>query len=305
MELEKSTIPFRAEMEAALGQAAPKPKQAPDRWGDMREHVFWGALYHAALIAGQRAYPAFKPHRTPNPAGEFRLYLRHMAAMPIRRFRRRLATRAIRRATFPYHVALLQLAHDANFLANSTFTSQRSFLTPVFETFANGAPAHHHLVIKAHPLDDGREPLQPLIRELARTCGLKDRVQLLTGGKLAALLDNAQSAVTVNSTAAEQVLWRGLPLKAFGRAVYNRPEFVSGQSLTDFFANPAPPDPEAYKIYRQYLLQTSQMSGGFYSARSRRRLLRLLPDAMLRAESPYDTLEKPAATPAQHIRLVR
>ena len=37
--------------------------EAPDRWGDMRAHVFWGAAYHAVLLSGNRGYPGFRPHR--------------------------------------------------------------------------------------------------------------------------------------------------------------------------------------------------------------------------------------------------
>ena len=57
--------------------------------------------------------------------------------------------------------------------------------------------------------------------------GVADRVHYVRGGKLAQLLDEARSAITVNSTAAQQVLWRGIPLKTFGEAVYAKPEFVS------------------------------------------------------------------------------
>ncbi len=215
-----------------------------------------------------------------------------------------MATIAIRLQTHPYHVVLLQLAHDANFLDNGRFNSQSDFLHSVFDGFARGAPAHHRLVIKAHPLEDGREPLAPLVKSLTGEFGLHGRVCLLTGGKLARLLDGAESAVTVNSTAAEQVLWRGLPLKSFGPAAYHRPEFASSQSLDKFFASPSLPNTEAYEIYRRFLLATSQTPGGFYGLRNRRKLYRKLPDLMLRAKDPYETvLNRPAAGP-QHLKVV-
>ena len=34
------------------------------------------------------------------------------------------------------------------------------FLAVVMDGFAKGAPPHHHLVFKAHPLEDGRVPLR-------------------------------------------------------------------------------------------------------------------------------------------------
>ena len=279
-------------------------RAAPDRWGAVRQHVFWGAVYHGLLLAGARAYPGYRPHRHPTPTGEFWLYLRHLLSLPKRRWQRRIATWRVRHGKFPYHVALLQLAHDANFRGYGDFSDQAAFLDHVCSAFARGAPCHHHLVLKAHPLEDGREPLRPLVRRLSKTHDLKGRVHLITGGKLARLLDGAESAVTVNSTSAEQALWRGLPLKVLGRAVFNRPEFASEQPLPDFFARPAHPDHEAYLAYRRYLLQTSQISGGYYAAEARRMALRRLPDLMLASQDPYDLFENLDASTRQHMRIV-
>jgi len=143
------------------------------------------------------------------------------------------------------------------------------------------------------------------IDRLASTYGVEARVHYVHGGKLAQLLDHARSAVTVNSTAAQQVLWRGLPIKTFGRAVYAKPEFVSTQPIEAFFAQPARPDNRAYRDYRAYLLETSQVPGGFYSTRGRRQLLRQVVDMMLSPEDPYDALAQGTAAPRQQLRVVK
>ena len=52
----------------------------------------------------------------------------------------------------------------------------------------------------------------------------------------------------------------------FGHAVYTQPEFVSEQPLPEFFAGASRPDNRAYKDFRRYLLETSQLPGGFYSS---------------------------------------
>ncbi len=293
-----------AEMRRALSQAGAEPPEAPDHWGDMREHVFYGALYHAFVMLANRRYRHFRPHRSITVAGEFRLHLKRLALMPWQRLERWLATARIKRGGFPYHLVLLQLEHDASFRFHSPFASMTEFISSVIEGFAAGAPGHHHLVFKAHPLEDGRAPIAPAIRDTARACGIADRVHFVRGGKLAALLDHAKSAVTVNSTAAQQVLWRGLPLRAFGTAVFAKPEFVSDQALRDFFSAPRRPDPEAYRDYRQYLLETSQITGGFYAARSRRQLLRQVVDMMLCPVDPYDALESGIAAPRQQLTVV-
>ena len=295
------------QMAAAMEGSASVPAEAPDRWGDLRAHMFWGAVYHGALLAGRGRYPGFQPHRAPGVEAEFGLHARRLLRLPVRAAWRATASLAIRHGGFPYHVVLMQLAHDANFRDNGPFPSQRAFLETVFRGFSEGAPRHHRLVVKAHPLEDGREPLRPLIRELSGAYALQGRVHYVSGGKLAPLLRGAASAVTVNSTSAEQALWRGLPVKAFGRAVYNRPEFVSDQAVAAFFASPSPPDHAAYVTYRAFLLATSQIPGGFYGFRSRRKLLRQLPDLLLADESATDRLlvgSRSVAAEPQHIRIV-
>lgn len=297
-----TTVP---QMRAALGRSDPDLPEAPARWGDMREHMFWGALYHGCVLAGSLSYPAFRPHRHLSVLQEFRLYLRRFLMLPLHKLERALATLRITFGGFPYHLVILQLEHDASFQAHSPFSTMTEFLALVCEGFAKGAPAHHHLVFKAHPLEDGRIAVKAAIRRLATENGLDGRVHFVRGGKLAQLLNHARSAITVNSTAAQQALWRGLPLKIFGAAVYGKPEFVSSLPLADFFAQPDRPDTRAYRDYRYFLLETSQVAGGFYSARGRRALLRQLADMILQAEDPYDALIKGTSAPRQQLRLVR
>jgi len=293
-----------AEMRAALAASDMDTALPPASWGDMRQHIFYGALYHGCVLALNRGYRRFRPHRAIGVGAEFALYLRRLLFMPVLALERRLATRRIRTGGFPYHVALLQLEHDASFLAHSPFSSITEFLDVVIRGFAEGAPPHHHLVVKAHPLEDGRAPVRATLRRLVAAHGLTGRVHYLRGGKLAPLLDEARSAVTVNSTAGQQVLWRGIPLRTFGAAVYAKPEFVSTLPLPEFFAGAGRPDRRAYADYRRYLLETSQLPGGFYSAQGRRQVLRQVVDMMLSADDPYDALSRGTAAPRQQLRVV-
>jgi len=294
-----------ARMRAELASRDPEITDAPARWGDTRQHVFYGALYHFHVLFRNGAYRKFCPHRDLGVAQEFRLYLRRLLGMPRRALQRRLATRAIKRGGFPYHLVLLQLPHDTSVKAHSPFARMEDFLLMVLEAFAAGAPQHHHLVFKGHPLDDGRVPMRRIALRLAAERGLSARVHFVRGGKLAELLDEAQSAVTINSTAAQQALWRGLPLRAFGDAVYSKPEFVSEQPLAEFFSAPLKPDTRAYRDFRRYLLETSQVPGGFYSARGRRQLLRRVSDMVLSAHDPYDALHSANAAPRPGLRVVK
>ncbi len=293
-----------AGMAAALGPEAEDLPVAPARWGDLRQHIFWGAAYHAWVLAGAWAYPGFRPHRTESVLQELGLYLRRIATLPMRRLQRRWSERQVLGGGFPYHLVLLQLAHDASFRSHSPFPGIDAFIRLVLEGFAEGGPPHHHLVFKAHPLEDGRAPLARIIRDEARALGLDGRVHFVPGGKLAQLLNRAETAVTVNSTAAQQALWRGLPVRAFGAAVYAKPGLVSDQPLPAFFAAPQRPDLAACRLFRRYMLSTSQVRGGFYGAQGRREALRRIVDMMLRATDPYDSLAQAGAAARQHLRVV-
>jgi capsular polysaccharide export protein len=290
-----------AEMRAALAQTQSDAVQAPAVWGDMRQHVFYGALYHFFVMVMNGRYRHFRPHRELTVLSEFRLYLRRLLLMPLYTAERWAAGLRIRLGGFPFHLVLLQLEHDASFRAHSPFASMTEFIDLCMRGFAEGAPRHHHLVFKAHPLEDGRVGMRAAIHAAAARHAVAGRVHFIRGGKLAALLAEARSAVTVNSTAAQQVLWRGLPLRAFGRAVFDKPEFVSTQPLAEFFARPDRPDSRAYRDYRQFLLETSQIPGGYYSSRGRRQLMRQIVDLMLAAEDPYDALTSGKAAPRQQL----
>ena len=292
------------DMRKALENSDMDTALPPASWGDMRQHIFYGAAYHGCVLLFNRKYRNFRPHRALTVRQEFALYLKRLVLMPFQAIDRRIATWRIRHGGFPYHLALLQLEHDASFQKHSPFDTMTEFLETVIENFANGAPRHHHLVVKAHPLEDGRTPIRAELRRLARQHGIFDRVQYVRGGKLARLLNEARSAVTVNSTAAQQVLWRGIPLKTFGEAVYAKPEFVSTKPLRDFFAGAERPDRKAYGDYRRYLLETSQVAGGFYSSNGRRQLLRQAVDMMLSPDDPYDALITGTAAPRQQLQAV-
>ena len=250
-------------------------------------------------------YRKFQRHRELPLVAETALYTRRLMLMPFIALDRIISTFRIKHGGYPYHIALLQLEHDSSFQMHSPFDRMEDSLALVIEGFAKGAPKHHHLVFKAHPLEDGRSPLRRIISRLAKERGVSARVHYVRGGKLAQILDHARTAATVNSTAAQQVLHRGIPLKVFGKAVYAKPEFVSDLSIEKFFTRPARPDNHAFKDYRRYLLETSQVPGGFYSARGRRQLMRQVVDMMLDKRDPYDALRSGKAPPRQQLRVVK
>ena len=294
-----------AEMQKALEPLDTDSVDAPALWGDMRQHIFYGALYHWFVMFRNSAFQHYKGHRELPVRREFQLYFKRLLMMPFHSLSRTLHTKRILASGYPFHIALLQLEHDTSFQVHSPYATMPEFIADVIDGFAKGAPRHHHLVFKAHPLENDRRNLMHEVRRIAAEYGVTERVHYVRGGKLQRLLNSTRSAVTVNSTAGQQVLSMGIPLKAFGQAVYDKPEFVSHQPLAEFFAHPERPDTRAYRDYRQFLLETSQIPGGFYSKRGRRQLMRMVIDLMLAAEAPESALLNGKAAPRQQLRLIR
>ena len=279
-----------SEMRATLRDTASEVRRPPARWGDMRQHKFYGAFYHFLVLVANRRYRKFTSHRALPVRDEFRLNLRRLILTPFHSLTRAIQWRHFRLSGDPYLLVPMQLEHDSNLQGHSPFTLNREFVEEVVAEFARSAPRHHHLLFKAHPLEDGRARNRRFIREAAARHGVTGRVHYFRGGKLADMLAHARAVITVNSTAAQQALWRGLPVKALGRAVYCKPGLVSVQSLAEFLADPSAPDMASYRVFRDYLLQTSQVPGGFYSRRSRAHALRLVADLILAPDDPYQAL---------------
>jgi capsular polysaccharide export protein len=277
------------QMAQALGPAAPPAEGPHDGWGAHRPHLWHSALYHARLLLPSRRYGRHRSRRDLTLWRELGQYLRRLAWLPLRRFVQRLQARRLLATGQSYHLVLLQLSFDCSMQVHSDYRNSAEFVGDCIEAFARGAPAQDCLVFKSHPFEDGRERLGQVIANAAARLGVDRRVLFLDGGPtLTALLDGARSAVTVNSTAAQQALWRGLPVAALGRAVYAKPGLVSGQSLEAFFADPKRPDQQAYWQFRQFLSQTSQLKGSFYSRSGIATLLEALPAALLATADAYD-----------------
>ncbi len=290
-----------AQMRAALREQINEVRRPPAHWGDMRHHKFYGAFYHFLILVANGRYRAYSGHRAIGVVQEFRLNLRRLVLAPAYNLGRALQWRRLRLSGWPYNLVLMQLEHDSNFLGHSPFTRNAQFVRTVIEGFARAAPRHHHLIFKAHPLEDGRAGNRAAIHAAATEHGVSDRVHYVRGGKLAEILSHARAVVTVNSTAGQQALWRGIPVKTLGRAVYDKPGLVSEQTLEEFLADPDAPDPQAYRVFRDYLLQTSQIPGGFYASRSRAHALRLVADMLLSPDDPYQALATGRILPRQQL----
>ncbi|MEM0987785.1 MAG: capsule biosynthesis protein CapA [Pseudomonadota bacterium] len=276
-------------MAQALGQGAKPEAEVPATWGDARQHLWHSFLYHARCLLPTRSFNRFPRHRRLPLWREAAWYTLRYARLPSIWLYRSIQQWLLLRSNRVFHLALLQLSFDASMQDHSDYDSTSKFVEDVIDAFAEGAEPDEYLVVKAHPFEDGRERLGSVIREMAQDLGVGKRVIFVDGGKkLASLLDRARSAITVNSTAAQQALWRGLPVAALGRAIYRKPSLVSEQNLVDFMRHPRRPDLRSYWLFRSFMMQTSQFRGSYYAAAGIEELLLTLPRAMLSDIDRYD-----------------
>src|SRR6056297_3223692 len=70
------------EMRDRLAQSDVDLPTPPAHWGDMRQHIFYGALYHWFVMFRNRRYPGFKPHRALPVHREALLYTKRLLLMP-------------------------------------------------------------------------------------------------------------------------------------------------------------------------------------------------------------------------------
>lgn len=204
------------DMRTALDRPDATMPLPPAHWGDMRQHIFYGAAYHWFVMFLNGQYPNFKPHRSLSVSSEFGLYIKRLLTMPYNRIHRRIATSRIAWGGFPYHLVLLQLEHDASFQIHSRFGTMAEFLEEIVENFAKSAPKHHHLVFKPHP-----DVIAGLRKgHIDPETALEFCDQILGNANIAEVLDQVDVVHTITSLTGFEALLRGRDVTTYGAPFY-------------------------------------------------------------------------------------
>ena len=135
------------------------------------------------------------------------------------------------------------------------------------ESFARHASMETRLVIKNHPLDMGLINYRKLIRDLSDRFALSGRVDYMETGNLEILLRHAQGTVTVNSTVGSLSLELNCPTITLSDPIYNLPGLTFQGGLDDFWRERPLPDAELFRRFRNTVIHTTQVNGGFYTWR--------------------------------------
>lgn len=231
-------------------------------------HVTHISLYYFVELMGRPAFPHFRPDYDPPP---WRQAFGHVGrALTSRRAETRSRIRTLLEGDQPFVLVCLQRDGDSQLVRHSPFPDNSAFLAQVLDSFAAQAPAKLHLVVKGHPLDAGVIDMQAQTKRLAEARGLAGRVHHLDGGVLADLCRASQGLVVNNSSAALSALGFGTPVKVLGRAFFDMDGLTDRRPLDQFWWDPQAPDPALFARFRTWVIDNTQINGGFHGPAARR-----------------------------------
>lgn len=221
--------------------------------------------YHLGGALNRICYPRYNTHAPYNAAAEYTGYIRR--AVTLRRYAeqdRRIVEQTIVRPQ-PHFLLPLQLDSDAQIRDHSAFNDMRDVMDHVMQSFATCAPAYARLVVKNHPLSPGLRNYRKITGALARQHGLEGRVDFLESGHMPTLLNHVKGVVTVNSTAGASALFHQTPTIALSNPIYSMPGLTHQGGLDTFWQSPEKPDRVLFKRFRNTVIHTTQINGGFYT----------------------------------------
>lgn len=249
-------------MAAAAGLPDPdfRQKYTQRLWVEALSHL----AYNLPNVFFWFLYPHYRTHAINHPLAEYAGWTRKLLSSRRARHEAQKTVETLLGSSTPFFLFPLQRETDYQIRAHSPFASQAQALELVFRAFAE-APRNCHLVIKAHPLDNGLLDWAKLCWKMAARFGLADRIHYVADGDLAKLLDHAQGVVTINSTVGIHALRAGRPVKVLGTALFDMEGLTDQQPLHGFFRQPRAPNLGLLDAFLRLLAATIQLRGNFHS----------------------------------------
>lgn len=252
----------RKKINSYADKIIPKPDRNVGK--PMRAQIFITFIYYLAILCGG-LFARQHNHRQFPPITEAYLWFTRFAINEWRKHKSRKIYERLQTNAPEFFMFTLQLSEDYQIRTHSDFGSTTRSIYLVISSFAKHAAQDDMLVIKNHPLDNGKVNYSKIIKRTAKDLGVTQRILYVESGSLIHLLDNAKGLVCVNSTSGLQSIHRAIPTKILAPAIYNFKGLVDDQPLDKFWTNPKAPDNDFYQNFRKYLIDTNQINGSFYS----------------------------------------
>lgn len=222
-------------------------------------------LYHVACSADWLRYPGYHTHATVSAAAEYIGFLRRSTKVKAQERTDAAVIAKLAADATPFYFLPLQLNSDAQIREHSSFADMTEVMAFVMASFAAHAPGDARLVIKNHPLEMGASDYPQIIAQLQHRYALDGRVDYLETGDLMILLKHALGVVTVNSTVGGLSLQLGCPTITLSDPIYNVAGLTFQGRLDDFWRARVAPDAALFQAFRNTVIHTTQVNGGFYS----------------------------------------
>ncbi|MCX7098189.1 MAG: capsular biosynthesis protein [Methylococcales bacterium] len=245
-------------------------------------------VYHTAGLWNPLLFPHYHTHAPVNAAFEYFGYIRRLPLLHFLKPRDQALVETLHSTATPFYLLPLQLGSDAQIREHSPFTDMAGVMAYVMASFAKFAPPESKLLIKNHPLDMGLVNYPKVIRGLEARFDLVGRVIYIETGDLGSLLKHALGMVTVNSTAGTLSLAYNCPTITLSNPVYNLPGLTFQGELDDFWQQGHKPDDFLFRCFRNTVIHTTQVNGGFYC---RKGIALAVKNSVSRLESERSPLE--------------
>ena len=210
-------------------------------------------------------YPGYQTHAPYSVWTEYAAYIRRGWKLRGRTRQDAQSISHLIRHDQRFYLLALQLNSDTQIRQHSGFDSMNDVIDLVLRSFAEFAPADAILVIKNHPLDPGIDDHEGTVAALARQLGIAERVIFLESGHLPSLLSHTVGVIVVNSTVGGSALVHAAPTISLGKALYDLPGLTFQGDLDAFWRDAEPPDMRLFRNFRNVVIHTTQINGGFYT----------------------------------------
>lgn len=173
----------------------------------------------------------------------------------------------------PYYLLPLQLQSDPQVQVHSKFNSITSVISEVMHSFSKYAPKNTLLIIKRHPIDPEIIDYKNYSSKLSIVLGIQDRVVFIDSGHLPTLLSHTNGTIIVNSAIGTSALFYRSPLISLGTAIYDMPGLTFQDGLDRFWKEGKKPNKRQNEIFRELIIEATQLPGNFYSNKGRKILI--------------------------------
>ncbi|WP_227870757.1 capsule biosynthesis protein [Orrella marina] len=260
-----SGLPKNPEWYREIGPLLPTSGKSSSFDNPFWKRATYDVLYHGAGMLNPIVYPGYRTHAPVTAPVEYGGFLWRQARQSRYQRTDRESLRRVLRSDDPFFFLPLQLNSDSQIRDHSDFDGMKDVLRYVMESFARHAPAQSNLLIKNHPLDIGLINYRKMVDQFSDELGIQRRAVYVDTGALNPILKRTAGVVTVNSTTGVAALEHGSPVITLSDPIYSMPGLTAQHGLDAFWQQPDRPDAYLFKCFRDTVIHTTQLNGGFYS----------------------------------------